>query len=175
MRRVVFLILLVPAILLAQEKAKPDPWEPFRYFIGAWQGHEEGTPGVGKGERHYELVLQDKYIHFRNRSVFEPQEGNPEGEVHEDWGFFSYDRIRGSIVLRQFHVEGFVNQYVVKSVSPDGKEIVLISESIENLPSGWRTRYQFKILNENEFTELFELARPGQDFGVIVNNRWKRK
>ena len=33
--------------------------------------------------------------------------------MHEHWSFFSYDRARKALVLRQFHQEGFVNQYVL--------------------------------------------------------------
>jgi hypothetical protein len=42
-----------------------------------------------------------------------PQEKNPEGEVHGHSTMFSYDRARNSLVMRQFHVEGFVNQYAM--------------------------------------------------------------
>ena len=38
-------------------------------------------------------------------------------------------------MLRQFHIEGFVNQYKLESISADGKTIVFISEAIENIPA----------------------------------------
>ncbi len=34
---------------------------------------------------------------------------------------FSYDRMTKRIVLRQFHVEGFVNEYHLSPVSEDGR------------------------------------------------------
>ena len=86
---------------------------------------------------------------MKNRSVYKPQEKNPKGETHEDWGFFSYDSARKRFVLRQFHVEGFVNQYSLEDASPDGKPMVLTSESIENIPPGWRARETYRILNDN--------------------------
>lgn len=78
-------------------------------------------------------------------------------------------------MLRQFHVEGFVNQYVVSSISADRKTVVFETESIENIPPGWRARETYRILNENEFVETFELAQPGKEFAVYTENRFKRK
>lgn len=63
-------------------------------------------------------MLNSQFIRVQNRSEYPPQEKNPKGEVHEDEGFISYDRARQRLVLRQFHVEGFVNQYVQESDSP---------------------------------------------------------
>jgi hypothetical protein len=42
------------------------------------------------------------------------------------------DRSRKRIILRQFHVEGFVNQYVQAAPSADGR-LVFVTESIENI------------------------------------------
>jgi hypothetical protein len=95
--------------------------------------------------------------------------------VHEDWGLFSYDRSRKKFVLRQFHVEGFVNQYVLDSLAADGKTLILVTESIENIPVGWRAKETYKILNDDEFVEIFELAEPGKGFEVYSENHLKRK
>ena len=76
---------------------------------------------------------------------FEPQEKNPEGEVHEDWAFFSFDQNRNSLVMRQFNVEGFVNRYVLDSLSSDGSRLILISENSENAPPGLMARYTLEI------------------------------
>jgi len=157
------------------DKGFVTPMAPLYYFLGEWTGEEKGAAGVGKGERKYEFVIKDVYLHFKNRSVFEPQEKNPEGEVHEDWGFFSFDKKRSKIILRQFHGEGFVNQYTLDSVTSDRNTIILNSESIENGPDGMRARYIYTALNDNEFEETFELAMPGKELKPILTNRWKRK
>jgi hypothetical protein len=47
-----------------------------------------------------------------NRVEYPAQARNPKGEIHEDEAVISFDRARKVLVLRQFHVEGFVNQYV---------------------------------------------------------------
>ncbi len=87
----------------------------------------------------------------------------------------SFDKARKTFVLRQFHVEGFVNQYVMTSSSGDGKTIVFTSETIENIPAGFRARETYKILGPDEFTEVFEIAEPGKDFELYSEGHFKRK
>ncbi|MHC4141745.1 MAG: hypothetical protein ACYSUF_07675 [Planctomycetota bacterium] len=61
---------------------KPDPWQPLRFFAGRWEGTGEGRWGHSTVEREYEFVLGGKFLFARNKSVYPPQEKNPEGEVH---------------------------------------------------------------------------------------------
>ena len=77
-------------------------------------------------------------------------------------------------VFRQFHVEGFVNQYVLDYLAPDSQRIAFVTEGIENIPAGWCAKETYTILNPNEFTELFELAEPGKDFEMYSENHLKR-
>jgi hypothetical protein len=175
MRQIFLAITLVPGLLFAQADKKPDAWAPLKFFVGSWEGTGKGQPGVSKIEREYQFVLSGKFLEARNKSVYEPQEKNPKGEVHEDWGLFSYDRSRKKFVLRQFHVEGFVNQYVLDSFAADGKTLILMTESIENIPAGWRARETYKIVSDDEFVEIFELAEPEKEFEIYVENRFKRK
>jgi len=143
-------------------------------MIGTWSGTSEGQPGKGKYERSYQIVLNKKFIEVKNKSTYPPSKDNPKGEVHEDRGFISYDRGRKTFVLRQFHIEGFVNQFKIESISPDGKTIIFISESIENIPQGFRAKESYQIISEDEFIETFELAEPGKDFEVYSKATLKR-
>lgn len=68
-----------------------------------------------------------------------PQTANPEGETHEDRGTFSFDRGAKKIRFRQFHVEGFVVEYAQEAATKEGT-VVFVSESIENIPAGYRSR-----------------------------------
>jgi hypothetical protein len=163
------------SLLFAQEKIPEDIWKPFRYFVGSWVGHETGKAGIGEGERTFEFIMGEKYLFYKNVSRFEPQEKNPKGEIHEDWTFFSFDNNRQAFILREFHSEGFVNKYVLDSLSQDNTTFVFISESSENAPVGLRARVTFSILNENKFREIFELAFPGKDFSIWLENIWTRK
>ena len=152
-----------------------DPWEPFRYFLGQWRGTGSGNPGESQVEREYKFVLNEQFIQIINRSVYEPQEQNPEGEVHEDIGYLSYDRSRHRHVLREFHVEGYVNQYLLEDWDTGSQKLVLRTEAIENIPPGWQTRTTYEILGENEFRETLDLAGPGQEWSCYITNELKRE
>lgn len=149
-------------------------WTPFNFFIGSWTGSGKGQPGVSQVERTYEFILNGRFLQVKNKSIYLPQDQNPKGEVHEDIGLISYDKGRKVFVFRQFHIEGFVNQYVSEVLSPDGQTIPFVTESIENIPAGWRARETYRILNPDEFTETFELAAPGKDFEVYSKSHLKR-
>jgi len=175
MRKLFFILILMPGILFAQGEKKEDVWSPFKYFIGNWKGTGKGRSGLSKLEAEFKFVLNGKYLQVRGKAVFEPQEKNKKGEVHEDLGFISFDRARKAFVFRQFHVEGFVTQNVLDSLSSNEKTFVFLSENIENIAPGWRVRATYKIQNENEFLQIFELAEPGKDFEVYSENQLKRK
>ncbi|MGH9966800.1 MAG: hypothetical protein ACREBG_03050 [Pyrinomonadaceae bacterium] len=144
-----------------------------KFFVGKWEGTGAGKPGVSKVKREYRLTLNDKFLHVHNVSTYEPQPKNPKGEIHEDWGMIGFDKGRKQFVFRQFHVESFVTQYVATSMSAD--TIVFTSESIENIPVGWRARETCKIIGPDEFVEAFELAAPGKDFETYSEGRFHRK
>jgi hypothetical protein len=166
-------ILFCLGLSFAQTSTVPDTWAPLRFLIGAWEGEVSGQPGSGKCEREYRFTLNRKFIEVRNKSIYPVQPKNPKGEVHEDWGMISYDRGRKKMVFRQFHVEGFVNQYSAE-VGSD-KPVLFQSESIENIPPGFRAREIYTIIGPNEFVERFEMAEPNKDFELYSETRFKRK
>lgn len=158
------------AVLLAPQT---DVWQPLRFLVGAWEGSVNGQPGAGTSQREYRFVLDGSYLEVRNKSVYPAQAKNPKGETHEDWGMISYDRSRKKFVLRQFHVEGFVNQYASE---PFGNgPLVFVSEAIENIPPGFRARETYTITGPNAFIERFEIAEPGKDFELYCETRFRRK
>lgn len=168
-------LIVAATTFFAQSNTTADVWQPMKYFVGQWEGTGKGKPGESKVQRDYRFVLNGRFLQVQNRSQYAPQPANPKGESHEDWGLISFDKSRKQFVLRQFHVEAFVTQYVVTSVSADGKTIVFTSESIENIPAGWRARETYRIVSDDEFTETFELAGPGKEFEVYTENRLRRK
>lgn len=167
--------LALPGAESPQPDAKPDPWAPLRGFIGHWEGDTKGEPGAGKAERTYAFTLNDRFVRISNKSVYLPQEKNPKGETHEDLGFFSYDRAAKKFVLRQFHIEGFVNHYVMDSMSEDTRTLVFVTVAIENIAPGWRGRETYRFLNHDEFIETFALAEPGKDFVTYSETHFRRK
>jgi hypothetical protein len=88
-------------------------------------------------------------------------------------GMFSFDTRCKAIVFRQFHVEGFVSQYVLEPEST-ATRLVLTTESIENIPPGWRARETYTVLGANELEEVFELAESGKPFEVYSRSRLTR-
>jgi hypothetical protein len=150
-----------------------DPFARVAFLIGRWEGTAEGQPGTGTVRREYSRVLNGRFIHVRNRSEYPPQQKNPKGEIHEDEGFLSVDRARKALVLRQFHVEGFVNQYVEDSASTPSR-LVFTSEAIENIPAGWKARETYIVLGPDAFEEVFELAEAGKPFEVYARSKLTR-
>lgn len=127
-----------------------------------------------KISRRYQFIFKEKFLRMTSRSEFKPQEKNPEGEIHEDIGFLSFDQSRKKFILRGFYIEGFVNQYV-GDVSEDGKTITFETEAIGNAPPGTRAKLVFKKISDNELEESFFVAWPDRDFSCMTTNRLKRK
>lgn len=174
-------LLLVAALLalsvaepIAAPAAKPDPWGPIRFLEGEWTGVAEGQGGSGTVHRTYELVLGGRFLHEKNVSTYPPQEKNKKGEVHEHQSFFSFDRQRGVLVLRQFHQEGFVNQFVHAPAAGTPAKLVFESEKFENFDNAWRARETYDVVSKDAFTETFELAPPGKPFEAYSKNTFSR-
>jgi hypothetical protein len=157
----------------AQTQAPPSPWSAIQFLVGEWQGESEGQPGKGTVKRSYDFVLGDKFLYERNVSSYPSQPKNEKGEIHQHWSFFSYDRARRSLVLRQFHQEGFVNQYVMAPASAAGT-VVFESEALENVPAGWKARETYLAVSADEFVETFELASGAGAYEVYSRARFKR-
>lgn len=174
--------LVVVAILLlcaagqsgaSQTPSAPDVFARIAFLIGRWEGTSEGQPGKASVRREYIRALNGRFIRVHNRSEYAPQVKNPKGELHEDEGWFSFDRARKRIVFRQFHVEGFVNQYV-EDPGTTSPGVVFTTEAIENIPSGWRARETYIVHGPDEFEEVFELSEAGKPFEVYSRVRLKR-
>ena len=161
--------------LLASAQNKPEPWKTIRFFEGNWEGTGTMQDTEGKYERSYRFIYNGTFLEVRNKSTYQPTATKPESEIHEDLGYISFDKSRKKFILRQFHIEGFVNQYVADSVSTDGKTLVFTTEAIENIPPGWKARETYHIISENEFTETFELAAPNQGFERYSQVKLTRK
>lgn len=149
-----------------------DPFARIRFLEGQWRGTAEGESGKGTVERRYETVLGGRFLHERNVSDY--RDGRAEGEVHEHWSLFSFDEQRQRIVMRQFHVEGFVNQYVLSEELSTQDKLVFESERFENFSNDWRARETYELRGPDEVIEIFELARPGGELQVYSRNHLRR-
>lgn len=170
----VFIFLAFVFVNAHAEDKQPDPWQPVRFMVGGWEGTVSGESGTGTVARRYEFILHDKFIQEQNTSTYPPQEGNKAGEVHHHVSFISYDHERKSLMLRQFHEEGFVNLYALNQSVSSPTLLVFESERFENFDNSWKARETYQIISNDEFIELFELAPPGKAFGVYSRNHFKR-
>jgi hypothetical protein len=168
------IIFSLPSLIFGQISKQDSIWSPYKFFVGKWEGAGVAEAVNGKYERSYQFIFNKRFIEVKNKSTYPPTEKNPKGEVHEDLGYISYDKIRKTFVLRQFHIEGFVNQYKLDSISPDKKTIVFRSENIENIAPGWSAKESYQLINDNEFIETFELAEPKGEFVVYSKAKFKR-
>ena len=51
---------------------------------------------------------------------------------------------------------------------------VLVAESLENVPRGWKARYVFTRKSDDEYHEMLELDPDGKGFQPYVTNRLLR-
>lgn len=172
-RKIFVFLMLVCVLVAAQVDQKKDVWAPLRFLEGVWVGE---TPGMSKVTQVYQFVLNGTFLHMKTRSVFEPTEKNPKGEIHEDFGIFSYDKGRKTFMLRGFYAEGFVNTYVMEDVSEDGKSFIFLTEHVENAPEGTKAKLEFKVLSADEIEQSFHVAFPGQEYSCFfIHNLKKQK
>jgi hypothetical protein len=53
-------------------------------------------------------------------------------------------------------------------------KLVFTTESIENIPAGWRARETYIVHGPDEFEEVFDLAEAGKAFDLYSRARLKR-
>jgi len=167
-------VLAIGLFVGAQGGAQPDPWAALRFLEGKWEGKATGEPGKGVSSREYRFDLNGRFLSARNKNVYEPKTPGAKQEIHEDVGMYSYDRALKKVVLRQFHGEGFVNEYTLDSVTADGKLLEFRTVRIENIAPGWQAKESWRILSADEFAETFSLAAPGKEFAVYSETHLKR-
>jgi len=164
--RIVSIVTLTLALTIpvaAEEPEVTDPWAPIRVLLGEWRGVGAGFGGESRVRHTYAFILQDNFIHSTTLSEFQPKEAGTQGEIHEDWGVFSFDSDRGKIIFRQFLSEGFVNTYVLEDPKPNSGVLVFTSESTEGA-GGMAARLTFAIEDDDAYRLVLELASPGKDF-----------
>ncbi len=172
---VIVAALLLPLIAFAEDTEKKNPWDQLAFLEGTWEGTGDGMSGKSEITQTYKFILGDNFLEMRTRSVFAPQEKNPDGEIHEDLAIISYDKSQMIFVIRAFYVEGFVNKYVLSETSDAGKVLIFVTESVENGPPGTKAKLIFKQISDNELEESFFVAFPGQEFGCFSTNKLTKK
>jgi hypothetical protein len=150
---------------------KPDRWEAWRPLVGIWEGPSEGEPGKGTVKLEIGFVLGERFLKLATTGDYLNAKGK--ADHHEDFGFVSFDGGRKKFVFRQFHREGFVNQYTLTSDPKAELMLQLTSESCENTPDGWRARETYQISGDT-LKHTFELAAPNSGFERYTTATLKR-
>jgi len=169
---VIIILFCLPVKSLSQD----NPFDVFDYLIGSWSGKGSGFGNEGSViQSQFRYLMDGKYIQVMNESRFAPTEDKPSGDYHVDIGMISYDTIREILVFRQFHNEGYVNQYVFSDTLSNDTDLVFETESIENLPAGGAARLTIRKLSDNEIETIFDVAMPGETFVCMGTNRLKKR
>jgi hypothetical protein len=116
--------------------------------------------------------LNKNYIVAENQSSFPVSENKPRGEVHRDFSVMSFNSNDSSIVLREFHVEGFANIYLLNKDLSTDRMFVFITREIENNPGNWIAKLVIEKISDNEFIEYFKIAADGKNFKPLLENHW---
>lgn len=140
-----------------------DPWSAFRPLVGVWKGEGAGFGGPSDVTHRWSFVLDDQFLELRTRSAARRDDGP--GEVHEDVGYLSRDKDRGTFVFRQFLSEGFVNTYDV-SVETDGGARLLFGYREAESAGGMRARMRLTFSGEDRYEMVLDLAAPGKEFAA---------
>jgi hypothetical protein len=145
----------------AKPAAKTDRWEAWRPLVGTWEGPSEGEPGKGTVKLDIGFVLGERFLKLTTTGEYRNDKGK--ADHHKDFGFVSLDGGRKKFVFRQFHAEGFVNQYTLTSDPKADRTLQFTSDSCENTPAGWRARETYRISGDT-LEHTFELAAPNKPF-----------
>ncbi len=140
------------------------------YLSGSWKSNPDACIGIGEANKVNKVVLDSNFFLMETKATFDVEENNR----HEDKKFISYNKLTDKLILREFHSEGFVNEYEVDSMSTDLKYIVFLSRALENMPDGWKARMTIQIIDDGNYREQFDMARPGEPFRQYVVAAWRR-
>lgn len=171
MRTIAALLILLVGLGAGAAQAQEDRLAAVAWLVGDWTGTGEGQPGSSTSTRSNQRVHDGRFIRVEGRSVYPRQPRNPNGETHSATDFWSFDRRRGLLVMRQFDSLGFVSTYVQDRAASNGGRIVMVSEQLENVPAGWRARYTYEHPAADEYRELFELDS-GRGLETYVSSRF---
>lgn len=167
-------VLLFALIIGVCAKAQND-LARLENLIGTWEG--TGT-GFGNSKSvisaEYSWLMNKQYIKVKHHSEFEPTDQNPEGEIHDDMGIISFDKSRKVVVFRQYHVEGYFNEYVLNDSISSPEKLIFETERIENFVPGGRAKFTIKLIGKDEIQTVFDVGFPGREMACFGTNNLKR-
>ncbi len=135
-----------------------DQLTVFEAMAGRWRGVSGGRFGRANVEKAGEFVLAGRFFQMTSRSVSSE-------ETHEDIGLFSFDEAEQTLMLREFHNEGYVNTY--RRIRSDPGLLVFETIHIENsfAPT---LRARISIATGDQLVETLSLATEDGPFEECV-------
>lgn len=155
---------------------QPNPYDRLNFLMGEWIGTGSGFGNEKSNiESSFQLIMDGKYIEVKNESRFEATDKKLQGEYHIDKGFISFDKIRKSIIFRQFNNEGYVNQYILNDSLSNDSLLVFDTEIIENFVHGGKARWTIKKITENNIETTFNVSFPNKGYTCFGTNNLIKK
>ena len=170
-------ILTIYLFSASNANSQVDLTERFKLLIGDWEGTGEGFSGNNSTiKSSFNTIMDGRFLEVKNNSRFEATEKYPEGENHLDQGIISYDKNRNLYVFRQFHIEGYVNRYILNEDQSSDTSYIFESEQIENFPDGGQAKWTIFIHSPDHIETVFDVSFPGRDFACFgTNHLWRKK
>ena len=171
MKKVMFVPVVVIVLMTSVAAERVDRWANLRYLIGTWKTETAEVTNI----QEFRFLFNGRFIQSKTRAVFKPTDKKPEGEIHEDINIFSYDGTSGTLMLRSFYSEGFVNIFTLSGVSEDGKILTFTTRAAENAPPGTRAKLIYQKISDTEMVEKFYVSWPDKDYSCVAENHMKKE
>ncbi len=155
MLRTLFILLLLPGILTAQQTITTPNWDAWQFLIGTWIGVGSGDPGNGTGGFTFYLDLQNTILIRKNYAKYPATKDRP-AFTHNDTMTVYQDG--KTTRANYFDNEGHIINYTVK-FSPDSNAVIFLSDSS---PASPRFRLTYTKAGINSVNITFDIAQPGK-------------
>jgi hypothetical protein len=160
-----------PAAVVPQA---PDPWAPFRFFVGRWQGKGDGPGGPFTGRMEFQLVLGGHFLQIKADAKAEPSAKMPMGYSGEDTDYIGYDAAAKIYSLRQFRSDGTAGLFVCRKVLDEGKTFIFVSRPEEGASGAPRWKATYRITGPQDFSLTVETAAPDKDYEKVAAAVFKK-
>lgn len=144
--------------------------EALSLLEGSWAGQIDGTLGPAQGHRSYRFIMDGQFLLLNHDR--DPEARATDDEVYEEWSIFSYDPVRGRLVLREFLVEGLVNTYSCEFRRRE-RTLACESEATEG-SSGLALAVRYEMIERERFTEVFEISGADGELQIRMEGEWRR-